>query len=359
MNLVKLITDQLSGEALRGLSSLLGADEQSTERAAAAAAPSLLSALGNLASSNDGANKLAGVLNGLDTSSLGNVAQMFGGNANSVLNQGNSLLGTLFSNTLVSGLSNSISRFSGLNPNMVKSLLACLAPVVLGKVASAWKNQGGGTDGLRNLFAGQRQHIADAIPAGFSLQENEAAARPYVDRGTTQTVAQKSPASWLVPAALAALAAFLVWQFLRPRPEEVARQPEPATAPAERVVAMKPELPEVTSDAALVTSATGELAGLFKSLDGALSSLQSGEAPDRAVAELSDLDVKIDKLSEGLSRLPESSLATLRSTMQDQAKAVVEKAYAIGAKEGIDARVKTLIQDIIVKIVRWFPSDKQ
>jgi hypothetical protein len=39
MNLVKLITDQLSGESINKLSSLLGADSESTAAAAHAAVP--------------------------------------------------------------------------------------------------------------------------------------------------------------------------------------------------------------------------------------------------------------------------------------------------------------------------------
>ena len=55
MNLVKLITDQLSGEALNKLSSMLGADSDSTTMAARAAVPSLLAGLAGLASHGIGA----------------------------------------------------------------------------------------------------------------------------------------------------------------------------------------------------------------------------------------------------------------------------------------------------------------
>ena len=89
MNLVKQIMDQFSGSALGQLGSLLGTDAETTERAATAAVPSLLSALAGMASTDDGARKLTNTLDSLDTSGLGNIAQMFGGNSSSVLNKGN------------------------------------------------------------------------------------------------------------------------------------------------------------------------------------------------------------------------------------------------------------------------------
>ena len=68
MNRVKQILDQLSGDAFGQLGSLLGSDAETTERAATAAAPSLLSALAGIASNESGVKKLTNALGGLDTS---------------------------------------------------------------------------------------------------------------------------------------------------------------------------------------------------------------------------------------------------------------------------------------------------
>ena len=83
MNLVKLITDQLSGDALNKLSSLLGADSDSTATAAHAAVPSLLTGLAGLASQGDGAKRLAEALGGLDPN-MGNISQLLGGDSSDV-----------------------------------------------------------------------------------------------------------------------------------------------------------------------------------------------------------------------------------------------------------------------------------
>ena len=68
-------------------------------------------------------------------------------------------------------LANALSGFSGLSSATARSLLTYLIPVVLGKVAMQWKNQGSTASALASLFADQKQNIAAAVPAGFSLSD--------------------------------------------------------------------------------------------------------------------------------------------------------------------------------------------
>ena len=128
MNLVKMIQDQLSGDVLNKLSSVIGAEPEATSRAASAAVPTLLSGLVNQFSSIDGAKKLSNVLSGLDTSAIGNFANMLGGDSSSLLGKGSGLLASLFGDGLINSAANAIGRFSGLSPNLAKPLLAYLAP---------------------------------------------------------------------------------------------------------------------------------------------------------------------------------------------------------------------------------------
>ncbi len=274
------------------------------------------------------------------------------------------MLGSLFNNNLTSGLANAVSRFSGLNASTVKSLLAYLSPLVLGKVASYWKTLGGGAQGLQDMFAEQRENIAHAMPTGFSLSDIPEASpvaapagRAYASerRDGREPVGAGSSMNWLLPAAMALLAGFLLWQFMRPRGDQTASAP--ATAP-EKVVAMKPSLPAVSDEAAAATRAADDLSGVFASLEKALSGVDDPASAEKALPELTKINASVDGLTQALSHLPESTIATLRSKMEPAAKAVVERAYAVGEIAGIDNRVKDVLQDIILKIVRWFPSEK-
>ena len=79
MNLVDLVTSQLTGDVLGKLAGLTGTNEAQTRSATSAAVPALLSAFGKMASTNSGASTLANSLGGLDLKTLGNLAGLLGG----------------------------------------------------------------------------------------------------------------------------------------------------------------------------------------------------------------------------------------------------------------------------------------
>jgi hypothetical protein len=170
MNIVDLIAGQLSGDVLGKLGGLIGADESQTRSASTAAVPALLQIFGKMASTKSGADKLAGAMGGLDLSTLGNLAGMLGGGqAQSFGNQGGSLLGTLLgSPAAVSALTGLLGTFLKMNPNIVKSLLGYLAPVVLGMVAKQFTGRPDGA-GVQRLFSEQASNISRAVPQGLSL----------------------------------------------------------------------------------------------------------------------------------------------------------------------------------------------
>lgn len=363
MNLVNQILEQLSGGASQQLGSLIGADAETTERAASAAVPSLLSVLAGMTATDDGTRKLTNALGSIDTSGIGNFAQMLGGNANSLLGKGSSVLGSLLGDSVISGLSSSLSRFTGLNSGIVKSLLGYLTPLVLGKVATQWKNQGGTTQALSSLFAQQRENIASAVPSGFSLADI-----PSVDdvRKTTysaarrvapETVAAASPTRWMAPVAiaLALLGGYLLWQLLaRPGAQQAAVDRTVTTADETRV--MRPELP-AEIDVPALPSVRDELGGFFKSMDTTFTDIRDAASAERAMPALRDLNTKIDSMNQMLARLPEASRVTLRPVLEEQVKAVTEKATAVSAIEGIGTQIKSLIQEILAKLAKWISPD--
>jgi hypothetical protein len=95
MNLVKLITDQISSDALAKLCSILGVDRDTAESAITAAVPTMLAGIGGLASQEDGARKLTGTLNNLDDSMFGNFDRLISGDAATLRLKGGGLLSSL------------------------------------------------------------------------------------------------------------------------------------------------------------------------------------------------------------------------------------------------------------------------
>ena len=242
MDIVRTIIDQLSGDTMRKLSSLIDAGEDTTSDAVRAAVPALLSGLGSLAAREDGAKKLTNVLNQVGSSGE-DYASMLGGDANAIASKGTTWLNSLFGENTLSGVIGALGKYASLDSATVKRLLAFLAPMVLGKVGALWQTRGGTTQALTNLFAEQRENIASSLPTGFSLPEVPAWLGPkttgYADAGSRRAASHPAPAttsvaSWAVPLALALLAAFVIWALMRgavatsPKRTRTGRRPPPS-----------------------------------------------------------------------------------------------------------------------------------
>jgi hypothetical protein len=214
MNLVDLITSQLSGDVLGKLGGLVGGSEQQAQSATSAAVPALLQIFGKLASSPKGADQLAGAMGGLDLSMLGNLAgYLGGGSAPSLGRVGGDLLGSLLGGGNLTKLVGTIASFVGSQPDLMKKLLTYLAPIMLGVVA---KQLGGRPNGssVSRLFSEQAGNISSALPRGLSLADLGSIQPSSGPSAAHQHGGSKEPASsgmgWLLPLlALAALGAGL------------------------------------------------------------------------------------------------------------------------------------------------------
>jgi hypothetical protein len=171
MNLVEFIKDQLPAGLSDPLGSLIGAGEGVSRSAIDAAVPALLSALSSVVSTGSGAKKLASALGQFGGVSMDNLAEKLATKPDSMLEQGTSLLSSLFGGGTVSAIVNALSRFASLAPGAAQKLLGYLAPMVLGAIAGRFAGKSVTTQALSNLFADQKANIANAMPSGFSLTD--------------------------------------------------------------------------------------------------------------------------------------------------------------------------------------------
>lgn len=369
MNLVKMIEDQLSGDSLNKVSSLLGTDPEATSTAASAAVPTLLSGLANLASNANGAGQLSKVLSGFDTSGIGNFANLLGGDSSSLLNKGSGLLGSLFGDSITASAANAICRFTGLSASTVKSLLALLMPLVLGKVATQWKSQGGTPSALTSLFADQKKNIADAVPTGFSLgdipgwsgAQDVARAASKTTRRAVETTERAAPsmASWLIPLAVIAVGGLLLWKFLGSRPEAGRMAiDERAATTAEKVTAMKPELPDATTIPSM-PKLTDDVTSMFKSVGEVFGGIKDAASAEAAAPKLEELNAKIDAMKKMMGQIPAASRETLQKVVDEQLGPIKTQAEQTLSVPGLSERIKTLINQVLSKLEEWRIIERQ
>jgi len=345
MNLVDVITSQLSNEAVLGsLGSLIGADSKQTKSATAAAVPALLGGLAKLASTDNGAGQIASALGGLDLGMLGNLAGMFGGSgAAKTADIGGSLLGSLFGNAGTSTLVNALASFLGMKPGIAKSLLSYLAPVVLGQVASTFKGGRIDAHGVQSLLTSQASNITGALPKGLSLGDFVSAAAGAVQRPTggahhderrpaDHSHARREPEpagsgfpAWLPLLAIPLLGLGAWWYMSNSGQKKAGNQMMPPAVemqragrePAGEVIEVtKPTdtltLPENLGDAVKIGQ---DLTGLFGTLTKTLGGVTDVATAEAAVPALKDLIPTLDAIKAGTAGLPDAGKATVKEAV--------------------------------------------
>lgn len=168
-NLMDLLQGQLSEGLIDQLSNQLGgADKQQTASAASGILSTLAGALSKNASSQEGASALANALDrDHDGGILDNFMDVLGGNAkptNERAMNGAGILGHLLGGKQ-NGAIDMISKMSGLGGDKTGSLMSMLAPLVLGTLGKAKKEQSMGVEDLSSFITGSvKQHQDKGAP---------------------------------------------------------------------------------------------------------------------------------------------------------------------------------------------------
>lgn len=155
MSLLDQLMQSLGPNGTQQISQKLGTDPGTTNSAIGAALPMLLAALANNASTPSGANALNSALDQHDGSALHDVA--------GALNQGQGGIGDrILSHVLGNrqpAVAHGIGTATGLDAGKVTSLLAMLAPMVMGALGNAKRTNGLDAGSLASMLGQERQHI--------------------------------------------------------------------------------------------------------------------------------------------------------------------------------------------------------
>ncbi|HEY9426286.1 MAG TPA: DUF937 domain-containing protein [Gemmatimonadaceae bacterium] len=162
-SLLENLQQYVSGDALQQLSSKLGADPGTTRSAVNAALPILVGALARNASTSDGAHSLDNALDDHDGSILDHVGSAV---SNYQQGPGAAILGHVLGGSrepVVQG----VSRSSGLAPDKTGALLQMLAPLVLGALGKAKRQDGLDAAGVASMLGAEADEAGSGIPGGL------------------------------------------------------------------------------------------------------------------------------------------------------------------------------------------------
>jgi len=160
-SLSEMLLSQLGGDTMRQIGSAIGANPAATKQAVSAAVPLLFSALAKNASSPTGAQSLLGALDrdhdGSVLDDLGGLLSAFQGGP------GAAILGHVLGGQK-SSVESGLAKKTGLDAGSISQLLIMLAPMVMGMLGKAKREQNFDVGGLSRTLAGEREAATQVSP---------------------------------------------------------------------------------------------------------------------------------------------------------------------------------------------------
>jgi hypothetical protein len=160
-DMLETLAQNLGGNTLGQISSQIGADEGSTATAISAALPILLGAMDRNTDQPGGAESLFNALNrDHDGSILDDIAGHLGGAQSG---PGEAILGHVLGGKQKS-VESGLSQVSGLDSGAIAKLLPILAPIVMGMLGRAQRQQGFDAGALSEMLTGERKRAQARNP---------------------------------------------------------------------------------------------------------------------------------------------------------------------------------------------------
>ena len=395
INLVHTVSSFLTPEVVARFANAVGVNPTLAQTLVNAALPTILAAFGGVASTPAGAQRLSDQIGAQDPGILDNLAATISGGHGGLAASGSSLLSSLLGGAGVSGVAGALSRLTGAPSAQAESTLGMLTPVALSAIGrqdpSLWSN----AQALGSMFAGQREAIQHAMPAGlgaalgglglpalsgFASPVREAAAtaeraaqatgsavhnaaRETADAGRAaareaeRAVASGTP-GWLMPALAIALLAVAGWWFL-------GRSPAPAPAPAPMPTATAPAPTPTPPPAPVQQAAPGQPAAgavdvagtasnvataTVASLQQTLAGVTDAASARAAEGKLREAAAQVDRASDAIAAMPEAVRKTVAANARPAVSKLQEQVAKVLAIPGAAEILKPILDPMMTKL---------
>jgi hypothetical protein len=173
--ITQMITQQLSGGAVRTIAQRFGISESQADMAVQIGVPLILTALARNASQPQGAESLHQAINNDHDGSIFNNLMGYLGNPQSA--NGAGILGHVFGSQQPT-IENNLAQATGMDQTAAGGLLETIAPVVMGAVGQTQQQSGLDASGLSDLLNSQQQQAQANAPGvmgmlGSMLDQNQ------------------------------------------------------------------------------------------------------------------------------------------------------------------------------------------
>jgi hypothetical protein len=173
--ITQMITQQLSGGAVRTIAQRFGVSESQANAAVQIGVPLILTAMARNASQPQGAESLHQAINNDHDGSIFNNLMGYLGNPQSA--NGAGILGHVFGPQQPT-IENNLAQATGMDQTSAGGLLATIAPMVMGAVGQTQQQNGLDASGLSNLLNSQQQQAQANAPGvmgmlGSMLDQNQ------------------------------------------------------------------------------------------------------------------------------------------------------------------------------------------
>jgi hypothetical protein len=368
LNLTQIISQILSPQVVARLASALGINPALAQTLVSAAIPTVLAALGGVAATPAGAQRLSDQVGAQDPDILDKlVAGIGGGNQAGLLSTGaQALAGLIGGGSAVSALTGVLSKFTGAEPAAASSILGLVTPAALGAVASKDPENWTSGSAIASLFASEKGAIEAAMPPGLAaalgstglvpgLQSMASRAQGAATAATASaTAAARTAASdagraaeqassgmgWLPWAIAVAAIVLLGWWFFGNRATDMVERAKLEQSQAVQSGALKIGSLDVGA------AVQGTIGALKQNLQG----ITDASSATAALPKLQDAASQFDKITTLVNQLPpagKSALAAMIAAARPELDQLFSKVLAI---PGVADVVKPTIDAIRLKL---------
>jgi Bacterial protein of unknown function (DUF937) len=371
MDLISIASQFLTPSLTAKIASVTGLDQAMVQKAITAAIPTLFAGLVSTASKPGGAQRLfeavtqhpAGDVSALDAPNEFNQSEIA---------SRSDLLTSLFGGSTFGGLKQALGSFAGVGEGKAGTLLASLAPVVLGALGQAQRKSGLDASGLSSLLMSQREEIADAMPPGMASMLSGAGMTDLGRRAEevsadTENVSRMAPgqagyatrdtrtpssnwAYWVLP--VLAIAGLAWWFMARPNAPQTVQTMAPTTETMGRAATAVPPLPDLPSISGLTAGGVPvgrNVTEVVDTLRSTLSSVTDEASARAAMPKLQSAAQMLDATQPAASQLPADGKATLASYVRAASPVLKDQFDKVMALPGVGGVLKPFADSLIGK----------